>query len=62
MYSLVLLVCVNTLGTCMTIAPDQLFSTKQECEGAFFIALDIADDDLNVDVMDGQCVNWGRGS
>lgn len=62
MYSLVLLVCVPTTGNCGTIAPEELFSSRRECEAAYFTALEIADEEIYIDVLDGQCVNWGQGS
>ena len=62
MYSLVLLVCVLNTGNCGTVAPEELFSTKRECESAYFLAQEIAGENVYIDVLDGQCVNWGLGS
>ena len=59
MYSLVLLVCVLSQGQCMTIAPELIFPTRDACSVAFEMALGMAEDDVNVEVMDGKCVNWG---
>lgn len=46
----------------MTIAPEMIFPSKQACEVAYEMALGIADDDVNIEVMDAECVNWGQGS
>lgn len=62
MYSLVMIVCIFAQGECLTIAPDTIFPSKQACEVAYDMALGIAEDDVNIDVMDAECVNWGVGS
>ena len=43
----------------MTVAPDMIFPSRDACSVAFEMALSMADDDVNVEVMDGKCVNWG---
>lgn len=62
MHSLVMIVCILSQGECATVAPDLIFPSKQACEVAYEMALRIANDDVNIEVMDAECVNWGVGS
>jgi hypothetical protein len=62
MYSLLLLVCVNTTGDCFSVAPEMIFSSRQECQQGFYVVLDTLDSNPSIDLIDAQCVSWDKRS
>jgi hypothetical protein len=62
MYSLVMIVCMNISGECISIAPEPIFSSKNECQEGFSIVLDAFRDDITLQIMDAQCVSWDTKS
>lgn len=62
MYSLVVVACIGTSGSCISAAPTDLFKTLDECTYFYKETLKEVEESRDIYILDGECVNWGTAS
>jgi hypothetical protein len=62
MYSLVVVACIGTSGSCISAAPTDIFETVDECMFFYNVTLSEVEGSKDIYIMDGECVYWGKAS